>query len=198
MGHDPRYSTSALNPMAVIRDTPHSKYINCVCVTPSGAWIISYTSYEVPGGATFTQRSTDRGRTWGEPALAYDGKDHGEHCSCEMGQLLPVPAICHPEGAQRPRDLALGVPNDQTLHFVQGDNASGAAGRVYQFHVLRDTTVGTRFGRLVYTISEDGGPSWRGPNGANSTYAIATTGLRAVAGEQRRAPHGALAPAEHR
>lgn len=140
------YSTHALTPLAVIDAESNKQYINSVCVTAAGTWLISVTSGSPTGHFTYTRRSTDHGRTWESRVLAYDAKDAGAHFDAEMGQLLALP---------RPP-------------------SSGGTHHIYQFHVLRDTRAGTRFGRLVFTISKDDGRTWTGPNGANSAYPVET------------------------
>jgi alpha-L-fucosidase len=142
----PAYSTSASSPMAVIDDGSDKQYINSMCVTQTGAWLVSVTAGHAEKALSYTRRSTDRGRTWEPRVVAYDGKDAGpKHCS-EMGQLFPVPQPLGPGGKYR----------------------------IYQFHILRDTTAGARFGRLVFTISEDDGQTWTGPRGPNSVYTVET------------------------
>lgn len=138
------YSRSAAEPLAVIDSGSRKQYINSVCVTLANTWLISVTSTEGRETFSYTCRSDDRGQTWQPRVLAYDGRDMGPNHCCEMGQLLPVP---------RP---------------------SGGKPRIYQFHILRDTSAGTRFGRLVFTISEDDGRSWIGPQGRGSAYVIDT------------------------
>ncbi len=88
------YSTSALSPMAVIDFIDVSQewgqYINSVCVTQTGAWLISVTVNTPKGGVVYTRRSQDRGQTWDPrvyavpPGLLEPGR------TIEMGQLLPV------------------------------------------------------------------------------------------------------------
>lgn len=138
------YSQTAANPMTVIDADSHKQYINSVCVTPAGTWLISVTTTENRETFTYTRRSADRGRSWEPRVVAYDGRDMGPNCCCEMGQLLAVP-----------RPL-------------------GGKPRIYQFHILRDTTAGTRFGRLTFTVSADDGRTWTGPKGPGSAYAIDT------------------------
>lgn len=55
-----------------------------------------------------------------------------------------------------------------------GQLAPTPGGRIYQFHIIRDRRRSNRFGRLAYTISEDDGQSWRGPDGPGSTYSVET------------------------
>jgi len=140
------YSTSASRPMAVIDDLSDKQYINSVCVTQTGAWLISVTAGHGENTLSYTRRSTDQGRTWEPRVVAYDGKDAGPGHCCEMGQLFAVPEPLGPAGTHR----------------------------IYQFHILRDTAAGTRFGRLVFTISEDDGRTWMGPRGPNSAYRLDT------------------------
>ena len=45
-------------------------------------------------------------------------------------------------------------------------------GRLYQFHIKRRLSNSVRFGRLVYSVSEDDGRSWSGPGGANTVFAV--------------------------
>ena len=72
--------------------------------------------------------------------VAYDASQLGPDWDCEMGQLFPVPG------------------------------SLGGGRRIYQFHIVRNTRTGTRFGRLGFTYSQDDGQSWRGPTGAGSIY----------------------------
>lgn len=45
--------------------------------------------------------------------------------------------------------------------------------RIYQFSIKH---TGVRFGKMVYTYSDDDGITWVGPNGRNSSYEIAVPG----------------------
>jgi len=129
----PQYHHSALHPLAVVDDDSPKQYLNSVCVTASGAWVVSVTADDGEGHYVYTRRSTDCGQDWEARVLAYDGRDLGTHYQCEMGQLLAIPS-----------------------------------GRVYQFHIVRDTHTTNRFGRLVHTYSDDDGRSWRGWEGPGS------------------------------
>lgn len=139
-----RYSTSALDPMAVLDVSEmHGQYINSVCVTQTGAWLVSVTAGTDEGGAVYTLRSEDRGCTWSPrnyvvpPGVLKPGR------TIEMGQLLPVP------------------------HPIAGKS------RIYQFHV-QHTRTDTRFGELRYTVSHDDGLTWEGPEGPGSLYCLPT------------------------
>lgn len=44
--------------------------------------------------------------------------------------------------------------------------------RIYQFHIQRRLSNSVRFGKLVYTVSEDDGASWWGPDGANTVFEV--------------------------
>lgn len=142
----PEYSTSAAAPLAVIDDASKKQYLNSVCVTATGAWLVSVTTGENGGHHVYTRRSTDRGRTWEPRVVACDARLRGPEWDSEMGQLFPVPGGVGIRGARR----------------------------IYQFHILRNTRSGSRFGRLVFTCSEDDGRSWRGPQGSGSVYNVAT------------------------
>lgn len=140
----PATSRSALSPFAVVDGGNAKVYINSVCVTTQGSWLVSMTTGKA-GNRHYValRRSTDRGKTWGEritvldPPAPFDG---------EMGQLLAVPTPLGP----------------------------GKARRIYQFHIVKDTRIGVRFGRLAFTVSEDDGLSWRGPGGPGSVYEVET------------------------
>jgi len=145
-----QYHNTAGNPMAVI-DTEESKqYINSFCVTTKGTWIISVTSGEIGKGKVYVKRSEDKGLTWSkERILIYDPNEdltieNNEDFDCEMGQLFTVPNPLGPDGINR----------------------------IYQFSIVRDTTKGVRFGRLVYTCSEDDGLTWFGPEGSGTLFEL--------------------------
>ncbi len=153
------YSNWAGQPLAIIDDASKKQYINSFCITQQGSWLISVTTGEVAGSRehyTYTRRSIDRGRTWEPRARVFDGKPIGAAMDCEMGQLVAVPTPLGPDMVKR----------------------------IYQFHIVKDTTQATRFGRLSYTYSEDDGCTWRGPEGPNSVYWV-------------DAPAYALAPAKN-
>jgi len=85
------YSTSALSPMAVIDVSEEwGQYINSVCVTQTGAWLISVTVNTPQGGLVYTRRSEDRGQTWEPRVYAVPPGALEAGRSIEMGQLLPV------------------------------------------------------------------------------------------------------------
>lgn len=138
-----RYQDSAAQPYAVIDGKNQKVYINSVCRTQRGSWLVSFTfGKEGPDHAVGLRRSTDRGRTWDPRVVVYD--PGGEPFDSEMGQLLPVPRRLGPARVER----------------------------IYQFHIVKDTTKGVRFGRLVFTLSEDDGRTWRGPDGPGSVYEV--------------------------
>ena len=138
-----QYHHHASRPLSVVDDDSPKQYLNSVCATDSGAWIVSVTADEGDGHYVYTRRSTDRGQTWEARVPAYDASDLGSHYQCEMGQLLPTE----------------GRPGGQ---------------RIYQFHIVRDTRLTNRFGRLVFSYSEDDGLSWTGLDGANSVIPVRT------------------------
>lgn len=45
-------------------------------------------------------------------------------------------------------------------------------GRLYQFHIKRRLSNSVRFGKLVYSVSDDDGRSWHGPDGANTVFPV--------------------------
>lgn len=139
------YHSTAGRPMAVIDCVEQKQYINSFCVTSRGTWIVSVTSGHSGRAKVYTRRSEDRGRTWSsERSVAFDAKIRfGDDYDAEMGQLVPV----------------TGLPG------VEGE-------RVYQFHIVRNIRKGARFGKIVYTISEDDGRTWRGPGKAGSVYEL--------------------------
>ena len=116
-------------------------YVNSVCVTGKGTWLVSFTraDKQIPEGPyiperVFVRRSEDRGATWQNRILVYDGRDSGAQ-QAEMGQLVAAPHL----------------------------------NRVYQFSVRHS---GNRFGKLVFTYSDDDGCTWLGPQGPNSAFDI--------------------------
>jgi hypothetical protein len=142
------YSDHANHPMSVIDDESYKQYINSFCVTCAGTWLISVThgtDRSIPKDhLVYTRRSPDLGQTWEERVCPYVPQQaEGQDKGLEMGQLYPV-----------------RIP----------DGSDGFIERVYQFHIVRNIQDGARFGRLVFTYSDDDGQSWRGPTGANSAY----------------------------
>ena len=139
---------NAGNPMAIIDQVEKKQYINSFCVTRKGTWIVSVTSGEIGEAKVYVRRSEDQGRTWSEDRiLVYSPRiderlGNREDYDCEMGQLFPVPDPIGETGTHR----------------------------IYQFSIVRNIRKGTRFGKLVYTYSEDDGETWLGPHGANSCY----------------------------
>ena len=146
------YNTDGLhgnagNPMAVIDQVEMKQYINSFCVTQKGTWIVSVTSGQIGKARVYVRRSEDRGKTWSEDRISVydphiDDRFEREIYDCEMGQLFAVPNPLGPNGVYR----------------------------IYQFSIVRNIKKGWRFGKLVYTYSEDDGKTWQGPDGANSFY----------------------------
>jgi hypothetical protein len=142
------YHTDAGQPMAVIDAEEMKQYINSFCVTPRGTWIISVTSGKIGEAKVYVRRSEDQGKTWSPQRITvYDpdrdpGLDHAERYDCEMGQLYAVP---------------------QPIGGVQ---------RIYQLSIVRNVLEGTRFGRLVYTVSEDDGRTWFGAGGPGTVFEL--------------------------
>lgn len=142
--------SKAGHPMAVIDALEYKQYINSFAVSQAGTWLISVTSGAIGYAKVYVKRSEDKGRTWSsERSLVYDPRedmalDRREDFDCEMGQLFPVPAPIGTDGVQR----------------------------IYQFSIVRDTKKGARFGKLIYTISEDDGRTWGGPAGPGTYWNI--------------------------
>jgi hypothetical protein len=150
-----KYSTQAANPFALIDDVSNFQYINSVCITQFGTFLLSATSRtgyvpedlhsnETVSFLSYTRRSTDRCRTWQPRVIAYDGSDMGPEWNSEMGQFLPVPAPLGPERKMR----------------------------IYQFHIRRHAPKSVRFGKIVFTYSEDDGKSWLGPDGPGTVFEV--------------------------
>lgn len=137
--------TTAGNPTAVIDSANAVQYINSFTVTGAGTWLLSVTYRALDGiHRVYVARSEDQGRSWTTRIPAYDAHaERGEDFNCEMGQLYPVQGVAAANGE-----------------------------RIYQFHIQRRMSNSVRFGRLVYTISEDDGRSWRGPDGPNTVYEV--------------------------
>jgi hypothetical protein len=70
------------------------------------------------------------------------GLEHPERYDCEMGQLYAVP------------------------------EPIGGVERIYQISIVRNVLEGTRFGRLVYTVSEDDGRTWFGAGGQGTVFEL--------------------------
>jgi len=142
------YHTNAGQPMVVIDAEEMKQYINSFCVTPRGTWIISVTSGKIGEAKVYVRRSEDRGKTWSAKRIpVYDPQldtrlKHPENYDCEMGQLYAVP---------------------QPINGVQ---------RIYQISIVRNVLEGTRFGRLVYTVSEDDGRAWFGAGGPGTVFEL--------------------------
>jgi len=134
--------------MAVIDAEEMKQYINSFCVTPRETWIISVTSGKIGEAKVYVRRSGDRGKTWSAHRITvYDPDrdpvlEHPERYDCEMGQLYTVP---------------------QPINGVQ---------RIYQVSIVRNVLEGTRFGRLVYTVSEDDGRTWFGAGGPGTVFEL--------------------------
>jgi hypothetical protein len=133
----PVYHASALHPYSVIDGGNKKVYINSVCVTQRGSWLVSFTCGKDGGMDHYValRRSTDRGRTWESRRVVRDPDDPFD---CEMGQLFAVPG----------------------------------ARRIYQFHIVKNRTFGIRFGRLVFTVSDDDGRTWNGPDGPDGYFEV--------------------------
>ncbi len=108
------YSTSALHPMAVIDvmdvEREWGQYINSVCVTQTGAWLVSVTVNAPDGHMVYTRRSEDRGRTWGPRVYAVPPGRLERGRTIEMGQLLPV----EPGGRRRIYQFHVQHTREQT------------------------------------------------------------------------------------
>ena len=150
---DPEFAglhSKAGRPMAVIDQQEYKQYINSFTVSQQKTWLISITSGAVGYAKVYVKRSEDQGKTWSRERIpVYDPREdtsleRREDFDCEMGQLFPLPA---PIG-------------DDQVH------------RIYQFSIVRDTKRGARFGKLIYTISEDDGRTWVGPDGPGTYWDI--------------------------
>jgi hypothetical protein len=139
---------NAGHPIAVIDEMEMKQYINSFCVTRKGTWIVSVTSGEIGKAKVYVKRSEDKGKTWSKDRILVYNPDidrrleNREDYDCEMGQLFPVPN-----------------PIDDKETY-----------RIYQFSIVRNIKEGWRFGKLIYTYSEDDGKTWIGPHGLNSFY----------------------------
>jgi hypothetical protein len=142
------YQTTAAHPMAVIDDLERKQYINSFCKTQAGTWVVSVTTGQQGKARVYVRRSEDKGQTWSPERIwvfdPHDHPDYGPDYDCEMGQLYPVP-----------------------------DPIDGKH-RIYQFSIVRNVKQGARFGKIVYTISEDDGRTWLGPDGPQSVYDLET------------------------
>jgi hypothetical protein len=152
-GGDPAFAglhSKAGHPMAVIDEAEYKQYINSFAVSRKGTWLISVTSGAVGYAKVYVKRSEDKGRTWSPERIpVYDPRqdtklERRNDFDCEVGQLFPVP---RPLGAKQ-------------------------VDRIYQFSIVRDTKKGARFGKLIYTISEDDGRTWVGPGGPGTYWNI--------------------------
>jgi hypothetical protein len=146
------YSTHAKGPMAVIDDESYKQYINSFCISTKGTWIISVTCGTVPSNPAdhlvYTRRSEDRGLSWEPRVYSYIAQEvEGSGICPEMGQLIPV-----------------SIPQSDGTRID----------RVYQFHIIRDTSGGARFGRIVFTYSDNDGRTWLGAGGENTVYEVDT------------------------
>lgn len=142
--------SKAGHPMAIIDEKEYKQYINSFAVSQKGTWLLSITSGAVGYAKVYVKRSEDMGKTWSRDRIpVYDPRqdkalDRRTDFDCEMGQLFPVPK---PIGEKK-------------VH------------RIYQFSIVRDTKKGARFGKLIYTISEDDGKTWVGPGGSGTYWDI--------------------------
>ncbi len=150
---DPAFAglhSKAGHPMAVIDEKEYKQYINSFAVSQKGTWLISVTSGAVGYAKVYVKRSEDKGKTWSRERIqVYDPRqdmtlERRNDFDCEMGQLFPVPK---PIGEKK-------------VH------------RVYQFSIVRDAKKGARFGKLIYTTSEDDGRTWVGPGGTGTYWDI--------------------------
>ncbi len=142
------YSNMANSPMAVIDNDSKSQYINSFCVTTKGTWLISVTCSDTGGQPyyVYNRQSKDKGKTWSERKKTYDPNIiEGKNMAIEMGQLCPV---------------AIDMGQQGILH------------RIYQFHVIRNFDIGTRFGRMAFQYSDDDGMTFVGPNGPDTVYEV--------------------------
>lgn len=152
---DPRFTglhSKAGHPLAVIDENEYKQYINSFGVSRQGTWLLSVTSGAAGYAKVYVKRSEDGGRTWSPARIpVYDPRQDmtleiRKDFDCEMGQLFPVPEPI-------------------------GDNK---VERIYQFSIVRNLRKGARFGKLIYTISEDDGRTWSGPGGPGTYWDIAS------------------------
>lgn len=138
------YHSTAGKPLAVIDNIENKQYINSFCVSWKGTWIISVTSGVRGKARVYVRRSEDQGQTWSDRIYAYDAayEYDANTFDCEMGQLFAVPKPLGPDGTMR----------------------------IYQFHIVRNINQGVRFGKLIYTYSDDDGKTWLGPNAPQSAF----------------------------
>lgn len=138
------------HPMAVIDEKEYKQYINSFAVSQKGTWLISVTSGGVGYAKVYVKRSENNGKTWSKERISvYDPRQdktlkRRKDLDCEMGQLFPVPKTI----------------GDKKVY------------RIYQFSIVRDIKKGARFGKLIYTISEDDGKTWVGPDGPGSYWNV--------------------------
>jgi len=152
---DPAFAglnAEAGQPMAIIDDLEYKQYINSFAVSRKGTWLISVTSGGVGYAKVYVKRSEDQGKTWSAERIpVYDPRqdqtlERRKDFDCEMGQLFVLPS---PIGKDK-------------------------ADRIYQFSIVRDIKKGARFGKLIYTISEDDGKTWVGPGGQGTYWDVDT------------------------
>jgi len=150
---DPAFAglhSKAGHPMAVIDEKEYKQYLNSFAVSQKGTWLISVTSGGVGYAKVYVKRSEDKGKTWSRDRIPiYDPRqdktlERRKDFDCEMGQLFSVP---------KP---------------IGGDKGH----RIYQFSIVRDIKKGSRFGKLIYTISEDDGRTWVGPSGPGTYWDV--------------------------
>ncbi len=150
---DPAFAglhSRAGHPMAVIDELEYKQYINSFAVSQKGTWLISVTSGGVGYAKVYVKRSEDKGKTWSADRIpVYDPRqdpalERRKDFDCEMGQLFALPE-----------------PIGQNKVY-----------RIYQFSIVRDIKKGARFGKLIYTISEDDGKTWVGPAGPGTYWDI--------------------------